>query len=112
MVRRYEEPVEVSTTTRGPATGVLAVDPQAFIWRGRLYAVRTVQERWAQRHEWWRDRPGSSGVVGEAACGTASERRVWRVEAASGRGSATGIFDLGLDGIDERGPWVLLRVQD
>lgn len=113
MVRRYEEPIEVSTTTRGLAVGALEADPQVFIWRGRLYAVQAVQERWAERRAWWRERSDPPPEAPERAAGPqASERRVWRVEAASGRSAATGVFDLGLDGTDERGPWVLLRAHD
>lgn len=106
MVRRYEEPIEVSTQVRGPATG-WDIDPRAFVWRGRHYAVRAIQERWAERRSWWLDRSGRC----DAPDGPGSERKIWRVEAASGRTRA-GVFDIGLDGRDGRGPWLLLRAQD
>jgi hypothetical protein len=96
MVRRYEEPVDVSHRDDTMA---------AFIWRGRLYAVRGIVDRWTERRAWWRD-PVGAPVTGE--------RTVWRVEASAGQHAGTGVYDLGVD--NEASPsapsWVLLRVQD
>ncbi len=45
MVRRYDEVIEVrETSSSGPA---------AFLWRGRLYAVRAVLGHWRERRAWW-----------------------------------------------------------
>ncbi len=116
MVRRYGEPVEVSVSvdafataecrTAGRATG----DPQAFIWRGRRYAVRAVQERWSIRRAWWR-------ASEEDLARSSLERRVWRVEASVLHGQETGIFDLGLDeaggdDISWAARWTLISAQD
>lgn len=119
MVRRYEDPIDVSARSAGAAR-TFGADPQAFIWRGRLHAVLAVQDRWTERREWWRDRPGeqpaSEALVPSGPAVPAGElvpeRRVWRVEASAGRSAGAGVFELGLDGIDENGPWVLLRAQD
>ena len=107
MVRRYDEPIEVtSALARRPRTA----DPEAFIWRGRLFVVRSVLDRWQERRAWWRD-------VGREAVGEdlgSRERRVWRVEASPGKAAGTGVFDLGADGVDAGGSpqWVLLRSHD
>jgi hypothetical protein len=45
MVRRYDEVIEVrETSTSGPAL---------FLWRGRVYAVRSVLGHWRERRAWW-----------------------------------------------------------
>ncbi len=52
MSRRYDEPIEVtSALARTPRT----TDPEAFIWRGRLFVVRAVIDRWQERRAWWRE---------------------------------------------------------
>lgn len=100
MVRRYDEPIEVRTTEHGER-----VDPDLFVWRGRLFSVRAVQERWHERRSWWREL--------ESSTPPATQRRVWRVEASVGAGGIPGVFDLGSDGATGTdGPWVLLRSQD
>ena len=135
MVRRYEEPIEVRAAT-GQAVPGEEPAPDAFVWRGRLYVVRTVLDHWKERRPWWRDalderrvpaaaaaaRSGSgagpagssSGAAGSSAgadvLGDARERRVWRVEASAGRMAGTGVYDLGVDAVPGR--WRLLRVAD
>ena len=117
MVRRYEETIEVREGVRddltlglggvGGAGGVDAVGPDAFVWRGRLYVVRAVLDRWQERRPWWRDareRDGGSDVLTDAR-----ERQVWRVEASAGRLCGVGVYDLGADHGDQ---WRLLRVAD
>ena len=104
MVRRYEEPIEVRESTDGGGTAV-ATHPDAFVWRGRLYVVRTVLDSWRERRPWWRDAREGADVLTDAR-----ERRVWRVEASAGRAAGTGVYDLG---DDPAGPgWRLLRVAD
>ncbi len=98
MTRRYADAIEV--TVRPTAVGA---DPDAFTWQGRRYAVRGVQERWAQRRSWWRDSEQDPSQV-------ALEQRVWRVEAV--RGTQTGVFELALDGPATGGQWTLLRAED
>ena len=123
MVRRYEETIEVREGVRdelapgalgaagvGAAGGVGgggAREPEAFVWRGRLYVVRAVLDRWQERRPWWRDareRDGGSDVLTDAR-----ERQVWRVEASAGRLCGVGVYDLGADHGDQ---WRLLRVAD
>ena len=137
MVRRYEEPIEVrqsvlaghSSATAGDVAGVGRDDgcaplggplggPEAFVWRGRLYVVRAVLDRWQERRPWWRDarEQGSGDVLTDAR-----ERQVWRVEASAGRCAGVGVYDLGVDpgaldtGLDtglDTPHWRLLRVAD
>ena len=121
MVRRYDEPIEVRET-RDDVTPA----PDAFVWRGRLYVVRAVLDRWKERRPWWRDvhdqydrrdqqgrhQPGRGdqpGPAGTDVLTDAREQLVWRVEASAGRLAAVGVFDLGLT--PER-QWTLLRVAD
>jgi hypothetical protein len=137
VVRRYEEPIEVREGARddlapgeggaedpGGLGGPGGRGPDAFVWRGRLYVVRAVLDRWQERRPWWRDardREGSDVLT------DARERQVWRVEASAGRFAGVGVYDLCADrassvGVDSgvvggAGPgtgsqWRLLRVAD
>ncbi|GAA4715761.1 hypothetical protein GCM10025782_10640 [Pedococcus ginsenosidimutans] len=133
MVRRYEEPIEVrqsvlaghplardvagaedgarsgDVTSGGDGAAPLA-GPEAFVWRGRLYVVRAVLDRWQERRPWWRDarEQGSGDVLTDAR-----ERQVWRVEASAGRCAGVGVYDLGADPQGLGTPhWRLLRVAD
>lgn len=63
MTRRYDEPIEVTSALARSERA----EPEAFIWRGRLFVVRAVLDRWQERRAWWRetgratsgpDRPG------------------------------------------------------
>jgi len=137
VVRRYEEPIEVRqsvlagrslATAPGDVAGAEnaagagredgsapLAGPEAFVWRGRLYVVRAVLDRWQERRPWWRDarEQGSGDVLTDAR-----ERQVWRVEASAGRCAGVGVYDLGADpqGLDNQGldtpHWRLLRVAD
>ncbi|MEO7132530.1 MAG: DUF6504 family protein [Dermatophilaceae bacterium] len=49
MVRKFDDLVEVRS-----AEGSMG-RPEAFIWRGRLYVVRTVLGQWRERRAWWRE---------------------------------------------------------
>ncbi|HYN30543.1 MAG TPA: DUF6504 family protein [Dermatophilaceae bacterium] len=101
VVRRYDEPIEVRAARVERPTGYA---PDAFLWRGRLFVVRTVQDQWQERRAWWRDALGGGGAAPTAL-------DVWRVEARAGASGVTGVFDLGSDG-GAGGPWRLLRAQD
>ena len=114
MVRRYEEPIEVREGAREDLTPGLGEGagrgPNAFVWRGRLYVVRAVLDRWQERRPWWRDareREGSDVLT------DARERQVWRVEASAGRLAGIGVYDLCADPASHAGSqWRLLRVAD
>ncbi len=140
MVRRYAEPVIVTTRAR-PADG--AGEPVTFVWRGRRYAVCAVLAQWQQRRAWWRDvldphldshldsrldsqlDRGGSAPAGARIAAAARERRVWRVEAglwrprAAGMGSSRtagvgpslGVFELACDDTDPPA-WQVLRIAD
>ena len=95
MGRVYGEPVRVQTREDGR--------PARFVWRGRLYAVRSVLEHWVINREWWRD----PGPAGQAAL---PELRFWRVEASAGRGLPSGVYELRLDVAADT--WSLRRVMD
>ena len=132
MTRLHADPVEVHTRTE-PAGPV----PDQFRWRGQRYVVLEVLARWTEAGGWWRGaavtaltsgdagptteavhRRGGAAEVGGAAGTTGDiddgERSWWRVEAGSGRVSAssggTGVYDLCFD--PARGAWLLARVLD
>ena len=127
MTRQYDEPVHVRRRDDVPSE---------FLWRGRLYVVREVLSHWVETGAWWQA-PAARAVYGEVAAdgaalpgGAASElslaipaepqgvtstledieREVWRVEAAAGRFSGSGVYDLTFDW--SAGAWTLARTQD
>ncbi len=91
MVRRVDEPVHVRVGEQAP---------EAFLWRGRLYAVRGIDAHWSERRSWWRDATEGPG-----------DRQVWRVRAQAGRADTPGIYELGDDGASA-GSWTLLCRHD
>ncbi|WP_432547783.1 DUF6504 family protein [Kineococcus sp. SYSU DK004] len=104
-MRRFCDTVHV----RSGAIGDDEAAPVQFVWRGRLYVVRSVLSHWRERLAWW-EQPAVAAVHGDGAgtAGTAPapqragsvlevgdlEREVWRVEAGVGRVSAVGVYDL------------------
>jgi hypothetical protein len=120
MVRRYAEPVlvrpEGSDGTAGPEP------PASFLWRGRLYVVRSVLGHWRERRAWWTevaaravhgddlDAIGTEAVsLSTEAVSLSDEREVWRVEAGCGRAFGLGVYDLCRD---PGRAWSLVRVSD
>jgi hypothetical protein len=125
MARCYHDLVEVRAGTTGDMTGDTAAPetPSAFVWRGRLYVVREVLDRWSERRAWWRDAlDGDGGARALAAVGAAApaelDQQVWRVAASAGRAHGTGVYDLTHEGPAGSGPdragsrWRLVRVAD
>ncbi len=88
----YGEPVDVWVQGGLPAR---------FVWRGRLYTVLGVLDRWVASQEWWA-RQGMGP-------GTPAEREFWRVEASPGRHIPPATYDLRHDAA---GRWLLARVWD
>lgn len=86
--------------------------PEQFLWKGRLYLVRSVLGKWLEREVWWtgaglRSRTGPEGELELVA----PEREVWRVEASRGRCFDVGVYELSCDnGPDRR--WQLVQVGD
>ena len=81
--------------------------PEAFIWRGRLYVVRSVLATWRERRAWWREALDADEAhvrPGETLAAAARERQVWRVEASPGWSFTPGVYDLAHDdsGADAR----------
>jgi hypothetical protein len=143
VVRRYDDTIDVRLTQvagerGGGQAGSSAAQPDAFVWRDRLYVVRAVQTRWYERRAWWREAAAAAllGLRGDEQqrdpCGAGSgvgtatevpgatgyldgETEVWRVEAAAGRSGPVGVFDLArsvpTSGAAPRG-WRLTRVAD
>ena len=97
MGRVYGEPVNVQARKDGR--------PTRFVWRGRLYAVRSVMEHWVVNQEWWRE----TGQPQKAQADE-PELRFWRVEASAGQGVPSGVYELRQDVAS--GAWTLRRVLD
>jgi hypothetical protein len=129
MVRRYEDPVQVRPV--GEVHLEVGEPPASFLWRGRLYVVRSVLGHWRERRAWWTE-PAARAVHGDMVddvAGTAAvrsggtpdipppgtrlalsdEREVWRVEAGCGQAAGLGVYDLCHD---PGRSWSLLRVGD
>ena len=99
MSRVYGEPVEVQTRGDGP--------PTRFVWRGRLYTVRSILERWVINREWWREPDPSPAQPGQPG---QPELEFWRVEASAGQDFPIGTYELRYD--LAAGTWTLRRVVD
>jgi len=93
MGRVYGEPVQVQVREDGRPTG--------FTWRGRRYTVTAVQEYWLVNRNWWRE---------SAPVPARPELKFWRVEASTGEGGSTGVYEL--RGDSAAGTWTLRRVAD
>lgn len=110
MSRRYADPIDVRRAG-GPADLARHPDdpppdhPSQFLWRGRLYVVRSVIAHWIESSSWW----GGSRRALEGAI-PPHEHEVWRVEAQAGRSSTAGVYDLRCDLAADR--WVLARAMD
>ena len=109
-----------SPTDPGPAgheggEGCDPDQPEAFIWRGRLYVVRGVLATWRERRAWWRealDADDAQVRPGETLAAAARERQVWRVEASPGWSFTPGVYDLAHDDSPSGDQWSLVRVSD
>jgi hypothetical protein len=100
-MRRYDDPVEVR---KGAAD-----DPEQFLWRGKLWKVRSVLAHWVETGSWWQstdaravigsdDTGDTAGSLvepgeplgepvsrpGDRTADLLGERELWRVEAAAG----------------------------
>jgi hypothetical protein len=93
MGRVYGEPVEVQTREDGR--------PTRFVWRGRLYTVRSIVEHWVVNREWWQE---PDPVPAQP------ELQFWRVEASAGQGLPVGVYELRRDVAADT--WTLRRVVD
>ncbi|HHV20440.1 MAG TPA: hypothetical protein GXZ30_02715 [Propionibacterium sp.] len=108
-MRICEESIDVR---RGEVQGVEA--PAQFLWRNRLWSVRSVETRWIVTGRWWDSaaaravRDGSVAVVDAGEVLT--EEEVWRVVAANGRTGTRGVYEL--THVVETGEWRLSRIVD
>ena len=103
MSRLYDRPRLDAVDVRPDAAGRR---PAQFLWRGRLYVVREVLAHWVEVGAWWRARLPD----GLPARIDARGREVWRVEAAAGRATSPGVYDLAFDQADDS--WTLARALD
>jgi len=123
-VRRYDDPVEVRRGwVEGP--GHRGEGPEQFLWRGRLWKVRSVLAHWVETGPWWQT-PGVQAVIGTDDTPSDGpeparlpggdllvERELWRVEAgrgADGGPDGGGVFDLSFDW--SAGHWQLVGCVD
>ncbi len=105
MSRRYDEPIEVtSALARTPRTS----DPEAFIWRGRLFVVRAVLDRWQERRAWWREVGREDQVREQGGSADGEPTLVGAVVGVVGVGGVGGVgvggVGVGVAGDPETGP--------
>jgi hypothetical protein len=70
-VRRYDDPVEVRRGEVPAAAGggsATIEGPEQFLWRGRLWQVRSVVAQWVETGSWWQS-PGVRAVIGSVVDG-------------------------------------------
>ena len=97
-MRKYDDLVEVR---RGSGEG-----PDQFLWRGRLWKVRSVVAHWVETGPWWQQADGGRADL-------LGERETWRVEAGRGahpEAGQWGVFDLSFD--QAEGSWQLVGCAD
>ncbi|MDO5500386.1 MAG: DUF6504 family protein [Propionibacteriaceae bacterium] len=108
-MRVYEEVIEVR---RGEVQGAEA--PAQFLWRNRLWSVRSVETRWVVTGAWWDSAAARAVRDGAAECvgsePVLTEEEVWRVVAANGRTGTHGVYEL--THVVSSGEWRLSRVVD
>ncbi len=125
-MRRYDDPVEVRRGRIGGEPDTDEEGPEQFLWRGRLWKVRSVVAHWVETAPWWQsagvravvgtdDEPGAEAggtVVDRGAHDLLVERELWRVHAGRGGACADGggVFDLSFDWSDGR--WSLVGCVD
>ena len=80
MSRTYGEPVNVQAREDGR--------PARFVWRGRLYTVRAIEEHWVITRERRQDPAASKSEPGRA------DLEFWRVQASPGPGMTAVIYEL------------------
>ncbi|HEY9474870.1 MAG TPA: DUF6504 family protein [Mycobacteriales bacterium] len=86
-----------------------ADQPAHFLWRGRLYAVRSVRAHWFEGPDPDGPVQVGQGRVGNSRAGRGGQgRELWQVEAAPGRMALAGVYDLCLARPD--GDWTLTPV--
>lgn len=94
-MRRYDEPIEVSSAE---VEGVFG--PTRFRWRRRLWRVTAIERTWFETADWWA-RPGGDLLA---------ESQVWRVVASGGTSGEPGVYELSCPtGGDQ---WLLRAVVD
>ncbi len=118
-MRRYDDPVEVRQGwVPGPGPDARGSEgPEQFLWRGRLWKVRTVLAHWVETGPWWQS-ADAQAVIGtddgresERPPGDLlAERELWRVEAGRGAPDPDGVFELSFDWSDGR--WQLVGCDD
>jgi hypothetical protein len=115
-MRRYDDPVEVR---RGALDERAAEQfperaPEQFLWRGRLWKVRSVLAHRVETGSWRQGAGDGPAVAGSVAVAPAvtplRERELWRVRAGRGGLESDGVFDLSFDWTD--GSWLLVGCQD
>ena len=123
-MRHRDDPVEVRRSAPDDDPGSPPPDersPEQFLWRGRLWKVRSVLAHWVETGSWRQDDaagagPDTAGSGGRGAVALAPsgdllhERELWRVQAGRGGLESDGVFDLSLDWSD--GSWSLVGSQD
>jgi hypothetical protein len=139
-MRTYGEVIAIRHGS-GPAHGAADVQSSGlvapgnqFLWRGRIYVIRSVLAHWIESGTWWsslhqparshfqqpadglnQQLPITRSITRDVG---ATERWVWRVEAAAGSSAPIGVYDLAceVNGVISAEPiwgqWRLARALD
>lgn len=138
-MRTYGEVIAIRHGSAGPADSAVDVQPSGlvtpgnqFLWRGRIYVIRSVLAHWIESGTWWtslqqptrstrvHDSVGEQPPMNRSITRDvgATERWVWRVEAAAGSSAPIGVYDVACEvngnTSHERsaGQWRLARALD
>jgi hypothetical protein len=114
---RGREQIEV----RRGGSGARDLAPEQFLWRGRLFMVRTVLDQWVESGTWClspvdsgragtRSEPGELGAgrvlavldAEQALVVLGEQRECWLVEASPGRHAEPGVYELSFDPVSTR----------
>ena len=89
----------------GDPINVWSVDdrPVRFVWRGRLYTVRQIHERWASVRDWWKQTTGTEADDPD-------RREFWQLSAARADSGEIGVYEMRRDVAE--GTWLLSRAWD
>lgn len=106
-MRRRDDPIEVTCDREDV--------PHRFTWRGALWRVLAVENRWIETGSWWtgaqvRAARGEQDAGPDEDSDLLDEVTVWRIEAANGLPGSRGIYELAHS--PARGRWQLRGVVD
>ncbi|MGH8774230.1 MAG: DUF6504 family protein [Jiangellaceae bacterium] len=108
MTEHDESPAREPVDVRRGSYGAVP-EPEQFLWRGRLFLVRSVLDHWVESGTWCLSPVGGAAVTQpdgrvlavldphQALVGLGDQREFWLVEAAGGRHAPRAVYELSCD---------------